>query len=344
MLSNVRQGVLLLALAGGMACGGTDDEAAPPAAAARPQGRAFVVRDTAIEATLDASGIAEPLAQATLSTKLMGAVTSVRVREGDRVGAGQILATIDARDLDARREQVRSGVSSAEAMLHEAQLQADRMRALYADSAAPRAQVDAAEAGLARAQAGVRAARGGQAELDAVSSYSVIRSPFAGTVTQRMVDPGAFAVPGAPLLTIQDHRRLRLVVSVTPQAAGSLRRGAIVSAEIEGMPVRATIEGLVPTGNGSLYTLNATVDNTDGRLPSGGAATVRVPMGTRSVILVPVTAVQTEGALTGVAVRAGDATTTRWVRLGRNRDGLVEVVSGLRVGETIVIPNDSAQE
>jgi RND family efflux transporter MFP subunit len=344
MIPTVRNVVLLLVLAGLAACNGPDQDAVSEAAAAEPTGTPFVVRDTTIDATFDATGIAEPFAQATLSTKLMGAVTAVHVREGDQVRAGQVLATIDARDLDARREQVRSGIASAEAMQREARLQADRMRALFADSAAPRAQLDAAEAGLARAEAGVSAARASQSELDAVSGYSVIRAPFAGTITQRLVDPGAFAAPGSPLLTIQDQRRLRLAVSVTPQAATSLRRGAKVSAEIEGVATQAVVEGVVPTGNGSLYTLNATVANPDHRFPSGGAATVHVPMGTRTVILVPASAVRAEGDLTGVTVRAGATSTTRWVRLGRNRGALVEVVSGLRVGETILLAHDSVQE
>lgn len=344
MIPTVRRGVILLVLAGLAACSGPDQDAIPEAAAAEPTGTPYVVRDTTISATFDATGIAEPFAQATLSTKLMGTVTAVRVREGDQVQAGQVLATIDARDLDARREQVRSGIASAEAMQREAQLQAERMRALFADSAAPRAQLDAAEAGLARADAGLRSARASQSELDAVSGYSVIRAPFAGTITQRFVDPGAFAAPGAPLLTIQDQRRLRLAVSVAPQAATSLRRGSMVSAQIEGVATKAVVEGLVPTGNGSLYTLNAVVDNAARRLPSGGAATVHVPIGMRSVILVPASAVRTEGDLTGVTVRAGEASTTRWVRLGRVYDTLVEVVSGLRAGETILLPLASVRE
>lgn len=344
MIPNVRSGMVVLALAGLAACSAPSQDAIPEAQAAEPVGIAYVVRDTIVEATFDATGIAEPIAQATLSTKLMGTVTAVRVREGDLVQAGQVLATIDARDLDARREQVRSGIAGAEAMQREALLQAERMRALFADSAAPRAQLDAAEAGLARAEAGLRAARASQSELDAVTGYSVIRAPFAGTITQRFVDPGAFAAPGAPLLSIQDQRRLRLAVNVAPRAATALRRGATVRAQIEGVAAQAVVEGLVPTGNGSLYTLNAVVDNAAHRFPSGGAATVYVPMGTRSAILIPATAVRSEGDLTGVLVRTGETSTTRWVRVGRTRDGLVEVVSGLRAGETILIPNDSVQE
>ena len=74
-----------------------------------------MVRDTTIAATQEATAVAEPFAQAMLSTKLMGTVTAVLVKEGDKVSAGQPLVRIDARDLDAKRQQVQAGIASAEA-------------------------------------------------------------------------------------------------------------------------------------------------------------------------------------------------------------------------------------
>jgi multidrug efflux pump subunit AcrA (membrane-fusion protein) len=70
--------------------------------------------------------MAEPVARATLSTRLMGSVTEVLVREGDRVRNGQLLARIDARDLEARRGQVDAGIAGAEALYQDARTQAER--------------------------------------------------------------------------------------------------------------------------------------------------------------------------------------------------------------------------
>lgn len=338
MQARIRYVVGLVGVIAASACGSSPESAVPEAQAAEFPGTTLIVSDTTIAATFDATGVAEPYAQATLSTKLMGTVTAVRVREGDRVGAGQVLATIDARELEARRAQVTSGIASAEAMHREALLQAERVRALYADSAAPRAHLDAVEAGLARAAAGVQAARAGEAELEAIAGYAQVRAPFAGIVTQRFVDPGAFAAPGAPLITVQDQRRLRLAVQVTPDVARGLTRGTPLEAEVEGLRVQATVESVVPSGSGSIYTLNAIVGNADGRLPSGGSATVHVPTGTRQVVLVPAQAVRTEGDLTGVTLRAGAGRITRWVRLGRRVGELVEVTSGLNAGDTLLVP------
>jgi RND family efflux transporter MFP subunit len=347
---------VLGAVLGAAACGGGAPEDAVPATA-EVAGQAYAVRESVVVATFDASGVAEPVQRAMLSTRLMGNVTAVLVQEGDRVGAGQMLARIDAREMDSKRTQVEAGVATAEAIYQDAVTQAGRFRALYADSAATRYQLEQVETGLVRAEAGLRSARAAQAELEAVGSYTAVRAPFAGVVTRRMVDPGAFAAPGAPLLEIQDGSRLRVTVSVPPTVARGLRRGAALAAVIEGTPVRATVEGVIPAGAGSVSTLNALVENRRGEFLPGSAAVVRIPAGTRRSVLVPAGALITEGDLTGVRVKQGKAYMLRWVRTGsefqvpssergplgtRNAElgtpeAMIEILSGLAVGDTVLI-------
>ncbi|MBX6364656.1 MAG: efflux RND transporter periplasmic adaptor subunit, partial [Gemmatimonadetes bacterium] len=237
--------------------------------------------------------------------------------------------------LGARAEAARA---EAEAVRREAEAQAARMRALYAEEAAPKAQLDAAETALARAEAGVRAARAGGAELVAARAYAVVRAPFAGTVTRRSVDPGAFAAPGAPLLTIEDDSRLRIVVSAAPDAVREVARGDTVRATIEGEPVLAVVEGVVPAGDGSLYRVNAVVPNRDGRHLAGSAAALLLPQGTRPAIVVPAQAITREGDLTGVRVRTAAGSELRWVRIGVASGDSVEVLGGLRDGEQVLVP------
>ena len=316
------------------ACGRAQPEHRKTAAVPAEQGIDFVVRDTTITATITATGIAEPFASATLSTKLTGSVGEVLVKEGDRVRAGDVLVRIDARDLDARRDQIRANIASAEAAQHEAHLMAARMRALYADSAAAKVQLDAAEAALARATGSVMAARAGEAELAAIASYAIVQAPFSGVVTQRFVDPGAFAAPGAPLLSIQDNTRLRVSATIAPQMSVRLHRGSRITATIEGIPVTATVEGIVPATSG-MYTVNAIVENRDGSLLSGGAATIALDDGTRRTLLIPADAVQRHGDLNGVTLRRG--MTQRWIKLGAETGAFVEVLSGLSAGDTIVV-------
>jgi RND family efflux transporter MFP subunit len=308
------------------------------ASVTRVPGTAFIVKDTTLQTTFEASGLAEPLQQATLSTKLMGTVIEVLVREGDAVTAGQALVRLDARDITAKQEQTAASIADAEAMRADAVTQAGRIRALYTDSAATRAQLDAAETGLSRAEAGLRASHAAAAEVRAMSSYATVRSPFAGIVTKRFVDPGAFATPGAPLVSVQDGRQIRITVSATPPMASSIHRGQSIAGSIEGSAVTARIEGVVPSGAGNLYTINALVANPRGNILPGSAATLSLPAGTHVGVLVPSIAVIRQGDLTGVSVRSAASDETRWVRLGQSFGAMVEVNAGLRAGEQIVVP------
>ena len=327
-------GVLLatLVLAG---CG---RDAAPAAEApAVATGTPVAVVDTLIPDVLEASGTAMPMRAATLSTKLMGSVTAVLVHEGDRVASGQLLVQLDARDLDAKRSQVEAGLAEASAMGAEARAHAERIRGLYADSAATKAQLDQAETGLARAEAAMASARAMAAELAATASYADVRAPFAGIVTRRFVDPGSFAAPGAPLITVEDASSLRVTVSTAPDAVRGLRRGSTIAALVGDSSASATIEGVVPSGS-NLYTVNAIVPNPNGRLQSGSSAALALPRGTRRALLVPADAIVRQGDLTGVRMAVTGGSSLRWIRLGGARGSYIEALSGLASGDTVLVP------
>lgn len=328
--------VALLAL-GAAACGGSETGAAV-ADTATPTPMLLVVRDTTYARVIDAAGRAEPLASSVLSTKLAGTVLEVLVREGDRVTAGRTLARLDVRDLAAKQEAVAAMVTGAEAAQREAELHATRMRALFADSAATRAQLDAAESGLARATAALESARASRAEVAAIADYGAIRAPFTGTIVERLVDPGAFAAPGVPLLRIEDASKLRVVASVTPDVATGLRRGQRLPLTIEGRTESGVVEAVVPVPGTALQSVNVIVDNASGRHLAGSAARLAIPGGETSGILVPRAVVRVEGDLTGVRIWTSGRVSTRWVRLGREHGEQVEVLSGLSAGDSVVVP------
>lgn len=332
-----------LVLVGGLgACAGEPEHGSGSAERVAVEGGSWTVRDTILSAVFDAAGVARPVAEATLSTKLMGEVREVAVREGDRVSAGQPLVRIDAADLEAKEAQVEASIREAEAMVADAETQTARMRALYEDDAAPEAQLDAAETGLERARARLAAARAGAAEVEATARYATVRAPFDGIVTARRVDAGDFAAPGTPMVTVLDGGRLRVTVTASPAAVAGIGRGDTLRAWIEGDPAVATVEGVVPDGAGTVYSVNAIVENGDGRFLPGSAATLALPQGERRAVVIPSSAVIRRGDLTGVRVRTGDATPLRWIRLGDRLDGLVEVLAGLAPGDVIVMPPSGA--
>ena len=296
-----------------------------------------VALDTVIAATIEATGVAAPIEQATLSTRLMATVTQVLVAEGDAVHRGDVLARLDTHDLAAKGDQARGALAAAESQADDAERNAVRIRALYADSAAPRALLDAAEERVKQGRAGLAQARGAQREIAAVADYGAVRAPFDGVVTRRYVDPGAFAAPGAPLLTVQDGRTLRISVTATPEVARGITRGRMMESRIESSSSIATVEGVVPAPSGALYTINALVSNRDGRYSSGGAAVLLIPRGTRQAVLVPLNAIVRQGDLTGVRLLGAGSSDLRLVRLGAARGDRMEVLSGLRGGERLVV-------
>ena len=326
-----------LLLAAGAACTSPKQQTTP-AGIARPEGIAQVVVDTLVPTIFEVAGTAAPRRQAILSTKLMGTVLDVLVKEGDTVAEGQTIVRIDARDLAAKAEQAGAALADAEAMQRDASRHAARIRALYSDSAATRAQLDAAETGLARAEAGVRTARAAAAELDATASYATIRAPFAGIIAKRFVDPGTLAAPGSPLVSVQDVRTLRVTANAEPSLVRTLRQGQRLDAVIEGRAINAVIEGVVPANAGNLSVINALVENHLGAVLSGSAATLILPTGMHAAIVIPAAAIVRQGNLTGVVVRSQDGDATRWIRIGRAYGRSVEVDAGLRAGEQIVVP------
>lgn len=330
---------LLLALTGVVALAGCADEPAGEPPPAPPiMGATVAVRDTALPAVIEAAGTAEPIQQATLSTRLMATVRSVEVQEGARVAKDQVLVTLDTRDLEARQAQIEAGLSEAEAVERDAEAMARRIRALYADSAATRVQLEQAETGLTRAQAGVRTARAAAAELAAVRSYAEVRAPFAGVVTRRHVDAGAMATPGAPLVSVDDLSRLRVRVTAAPELVRGLLRGGTVDLVIEGRPARGTVEGIVSSGAGNLTQVNVLVPNPGGEILGGSAATILLPQGTQSVLVLPESALVHEGDLVGVDLLVAGSATRRWIRVGRRWEGgLVEVLSGVAAGDLVLV-------
>ncbi len=315
------------------ACGGEAPKAAAPAVAT---GTAVAVLDTVIHAMTEATGMAAPMESATLSTKLMASVVEVTVLEGARVRRGELLVRLDLRDLVAKRQQAEAGLADAEAQRDLARVSALRLRALYADSAAPKAQLDAAEAGLARAEAGVRAMTAALGELAAVASYGEVRAPFDGVIARRFVDPGAFVAPGAPMVTVDKLGALRIAVTVPSAQVATITPGRTLVAVIEGDTVTARIEGVARSGGGT-YTVNAVVANTDGRFRGGSSAALRLPDGERRALLVPTNALRREGDLVSVHRRTAQGDLMTVVRVGGVVGDWTEVLGGLTAADRVVV-------
>ncbi len=301
-----------------LACGRKAEAPAP----ALPTAQVRLVADSApgggwIAAMLEARD------QAVIAARGTASVKAVLVHEGDAVKAGQLLVQLDDADL-------RGGRDAARAALAAAQAQQARIASLFHQQAATQAELDQANTLLAQAKAGLAAAQG-------ALSYTELRAPFAGTVRSRGVDPGAFAGPGQPLLTV-DGSGLELRASLSESEAAGLRSGQTLAFESDGRAGTAKLLALASGGDPATHRrdLRATVlDPMD--LRPGAFARIQVKGAVEpDALWLPDSALVHRGGLVGVFVIEDGHAMLRWLSLGEARGGRVEARGGLRPGEAVV--------
>jgi RND family efflux transporter MFP subunit len=279
-----------------------------------------------------AAGTVRAARRADLATRLMGRIESVRVRAGDAVRRGDLLLTVEHASLTAGERQAAAALELATTNLR-------RVERLYADSAAPLVQLEAARDGFARAEAQVR-------QVQADLGYAELRAPFSGTVTARLVDPGDQAAPGQPLLVLEDRAAREIVVTVPDELRGELRPGQVVTVEIGagGRRTSARVLAVVPGADPQSPAVEVRLEGAEGLAP-GLAAVAEFPRGVRSELLVPRSALVARGQLEGVFIFAPDSTLRlRWVRTGRVQDDAVEVLSGLQPGDLLALDASQASD
>jgi len=268
---------------------------------------------------------------AEIATRMSGTVVSVPVDVGTRVRAGQTVIELDAADVTARVSSARAGLELAERSFR-------RMESLAGDGAVSQQELDQAKAALEEARAGMLAA-------EAQEAYALLRAPFDGVVTARSVDPGDLAVPGVPLLTIVAQNALKVVAELPARRSGGLAPGDVVGVRATGLEGTwpARIARVVPAlGSGSrTFRVEATpIDTWAGVVPGAYARVVLTEDGEGPRWL-PSDAIIERGQLVGVYALDGDTLRLRWVRLGQERDGAVELLAG-PAGELTVVRDPAA--
>ena len=345
-------GVAIMILAAGLIGGATGCGGHEPGHVAVEERTPLAVTASAATAEEWSDGIAisagvQPFQRATPSTVLMGRVDRILRKEGERVRKGEVLARIDSRDVSARVAQAEAAVAAARAMEQNAKLMKERMERLQARNAATQKDLDDATAGYEAAGANLRAAEEGVKAAQSYLAYSEIKAPFAGVVAERMIEVGDMAAPGRPLFVIEDTSMVKIEGQVPESAAADLALGDHVEVEIGGESFDAELTELLPAADprSRTFTARALVDNPDGQLRSGMFARLRLGGKSRPVVTAPADSIVSRGPLTGIFVVADDSTARlRWVTLGRTRDGMIEVLTGLQAGERVVLEPEAALE
>lgn len=276
--------------------------------------------------TNETSGTVKALTVSVISAKVMGNVTEVAVRQGDRVKAGQMLLNIDAED-------VSRAVESALSQKELADVTAVRYRKLFVENAVPRQQLDEVESRRKTADAEY-------ARALANLGFARITSPIDGVVTDRRIDPGSMASPGMTLLTVEDTSGFSVETQADERLAGRIAVGMPVEVRIGTVDraVQGKVVEVSPSVDAVTHTFFVKVAMADPTLRTGLYAKVLFPLGLRKTLLVPTESVVVKGQLTGVyAVDDEGKISYRLVKTGKKIADQVEILSGLSAGERIVV-------
>jgi multidrug resistance efflux pump len=301
----------------------------------------------------------------------MAPVLDVRVRAGDHVRTGDILVTLDARDVRDHALQATASAAAAEKALGQArtaQAAADaqhklatawhaRITALHARNSATEQERDEANARLAAAAAAAEGSRAGidvaEANLQAAraaagaasttESFTTIRAPFDALVTERLIDPGNMAGPGTPLLRLESVGARRVEATIDESRARFVGIGdhveIVVDADSgESSPLQGIVSEvarLVAADRRAFLVKIALPSGTDVR--TGSFARVRFGGATSRALVVPASAVRRQGQVTSVFVVEANTARLRLVQVGESRGEHVPILSGLEPGEFVIV-------
>ena len=291
------------------------------------------------EIIAQATVTAPPDGQALLTARADGAVVRITKRLGDPVGAGEIVALLESRDAAAFVAERNAAAARAQA----ARAAAEREQRLFNAKVTARQDLEAAiaarsiaQAELQRADAAVRAAGvigGGR--------FLAVRSPISGRITEVDTQLGAYVAAGAELFNVADPRRIQIHASVSSGDAQRIRPGARALVELAtGGSVEANVRSVTPAldPESRAATVVLQLNGAPGGLTQGQAVRVRItPRGSRErEIILPEQAVQQIDGKDMVFVQVKDGFQAIPVSVGSRSGGRVEVLDGLRVGQSVV--------
>ncbi len=291
-------------------------------------------------------GVIEPVKQSVISAQASGRIVKLLVKMGDRVKAGQLLATIDDQESSVGVQRSAAQVAQSEAELRNAQAHYERTRNLQSQGFVSQAALDVAETQYKAAQAGNAQASAGARASALSQGYTRVTAPYDGWVLQTHAEAGDLAVPGKPIVTVYAPLPLRAVVQVPASLADSTRAAREVLVQLGAAngdsqwvaPIkRSAMPAADPVSQTVVWRLDLSSQAAQNLLP-GQQVRVRFVGGQANRTVVPAGAVLRRGELTAVYVATARGFVLRAVRLGADHGAEgVEIVAGLAAGERVAL-------
>jgi RND family efflux transporter MFP subunit len=299
-----------------------------------------VLKTSEVDEYFETTGTVRAKNISIIASRMMGTVTSLRVKEGDRVGAGQLLIAIDDSDVAQRVKAAEKGLEGAKQHQFLSDITYQRYKKLYDEKALAGQELDQIETQKKVADIEYERAKAMLAEARIYQGFTRITSPVSGVVTEKKIESGSMAVPGMALLTVEDNSSFRVDVNADEKLAGRLNIGMAVSVFIESLnrELAGKVSEIVPSIDPMTRSFLVKIAVSDKDLKNGSYARVSIPVGSKQSLLVPKKAVVEKGQLTGVyAVDNNFVIAYRLVREGKSYGDRVEILSGLKPGDTVIV-------
>ncbi|THD42653.1 MAG: efflux RND transporter periplasmic adaptor subunit [Bradyrhizobium sp.] len=297
--------------------------------------------------SLNLPGRLDANVRAPIYARVSGYVKSRNADIGDAVTGGQLLAEIDAPDLDQQLLQARADLSSAEASARLSEVTLTRGRTLLTSNAVAQQDVDQRAADLDNKRAAVQADQANVERLQALADYKRVAAPFDGVVTERNTDVGALisagSSAGAPMFVISELRKLRASINVPQNYVPQIPIGAKATVTVPEYPGRkfpAVVEASsrsVDVASGSTL-MQLGIDNAGGALMPGAYASVHLDLaGAPGAFRIPVSAlIFDRSGLRVATVGADNRVALKTVTIARDLGSEIEIGSGIGPDDRVI--------
>ena len=301
-----------------------------------------VIHDT-IQDEIVLIGVVEPWRASTVAGEVSGRVEDLKVRRGQKVSRGQVLAQLDKSNLLLKLKEARARKDAAQARLERVRDVLERSERLKEgklisdkDLRQARLNVQELEGDLAVTEAGIL-------QRDDELGKKTIRAPFNGVITRELTEIGQWVEEGGDIVHMIDLSKVRIIVDIPEKYVSGVKENEEVMVEIDALGqqrFKGRIHALIPEGDkeAHVFPLEIHVKNKGSIIKEGMFAKIHFGLGlTRQAAMVHQDAIVTRGGQTYLFVVNGEEAKQVFVNTGRRKEDFIEVIGSLKTGEPVVI-------
>lgn len=307
----------------------------------------YVVKSYQVPVCYSAIGTLTSDQEVDVSSRILGYLKSVKVREGDTVSKGQLLATVDDSDVEANILNLQAKLNQANNAHIDAKLDEKKYAVLFKSGSVTENQYRKIQLAFKLAQDNLEAAQAGLNAAKAQINYTHIVSPIDGTVTKLHQYVGELASPGQPIVRVESTDHLYIKTYVPERYISQVKPEGVVSYGIDALASEKYQQGVVsriiPYSPNQMhrYEVHVSSDRLSKALP-GMFAHVNFWVNASPQVVIPAALLVEKNGLTGVYILQGEKKVFRWLRVGKSWGDAILVKGGLKAGDTIL--TDSAAD